>query len=45
MRVLKPQAPRQEASVMADEDRISHYLANLDDEQDSAYLYRVLADV
>src|SRR5919112_2193665 len=30
---------------MADEDPISRYRANLDDEQDSAYLYRVLADV
>jgi hypothetical protein len=31
--------------AMADEDRISRYQANLDDEQNSAYLYRVLADV
>jgi VIT1/CCC1 family predicted Fe2+/Mn2+ transporter len=30
---------------MADEDRISRYRANLDDEKDSAYLYRVLAEV
>lgn len=30
---------------MANEDPISRYRANLDDEQDSAYLYRVLADV
>ena len=30
---------------MADEDPISRYRANLDEEQDSAYLYRVLADV
>lgn len=30
---------------MSDEDPISRYRANLDDEQDSAYLYRVLADV
>ena len=30
---------------MADEDRISRYQTNLDDEQDSAYLYRVLADI
>jgi vacuolar iron transporter family protein len=30
---------------MADEDRISRYQTNLEDEQDSAYLYRVLADV
>jgi hypothetical protein len=30
---------------MTDEERISHYRSNLDDEQDSAYHYRVLADV
>ena len=30
---------------MTDEDRVSRYQANLDDEQNSAYLYRVLADV
>jgi hypothetical protein len=30
---------------MANEDPISRYRANLDEEQDSAYLYRVLADV
>jgi VIT1/CCC1 family predicted Fe2+/Mn2+ transporter len=30
---------------MANEDPISRYRANLDDEQDSAYLYCVLADV
>jgi VIT1/CCC1 family predicted Fe2+/Mn2+ transporter len=30
---------------MADEDRVSRYRANLHDEQDSSYLYRVLADV
>jgi len=29
---------------LTDEDRISRYLANLADERDSAYLYRVLAD-
>jgi VIT1/CCC1 family predicted Fe2+/Mn2+ transporter len=30
---------------MGDEDQVSLYRANLKDEQDSAYLYRVLADV
>jgi hypothetical protein len=30
---------------MTDEEHISRYRTNLDDEQDSAYLYRVLADV
>ena len=30
---------------MTDEDRIARYRANLDDERDSSYLYRVLADV
>jgi hypothetical protein len=30
---------------MADEDRISRYRASLEDEQNSAYLYRILADV
>ena len=30
---------------MADQERIPRYRANLDDEQDSAYLYRILADV
>jgi vacuolar iron transporter family protein len=30
---------------MTDEDRISRYRTNLHDERDSAYLYRVLADV
>ena len=30
---------------MANEDLISRYRANLDDEQDSACLYRVLVDV
>jgi VIT1/CCC1 family predicted Fe2+/Mn2+ transporter len=36
---------RKEARAMVDEDRISRYRANLDDEQDSAYLYHVLAEV
>jgi vacuolar iron transporter family protein len=37
---------REEAKVKADEDRVSRYRrANLDDEQNSAYLYRILADV
>src|ERR671939_1359803 len=31
--------------IMTDEDRIARYRANLDDERDSSYLYRVLADV
>src|ERR671938_668454 len=30
---------------MTDEDRVSRYQANLDDEQNSSYLYHVLADV
>jgi len=30
---------------MTDEDRIARYRANLDDERDSSYLYRVLAEV
>ena len=30
---------------MADEDRVSRYRANLEDEHNSAYLYRTLADV
>ena len=30
---------------MAGEDRISRYRANIEDERNSAYLYRVLADV
>ena len=30
---------------MVDEDQISRYRTNLEDEQDSAYLYRVLAEV
>ena len=30
---------------MADKDRLSRYRANLDDEHNSAYLYRILADV
>src|SRR5919202_1559784 len=30
---------------MTDEDRVSRYQANLVDEQNSAYLYRILADV
>jgi VIT1/CCC1 family predicted Fe2+/Mn2+ transporter len=36
---------RKEAKGMADEDRLSRYRNNLDDEHNSAYLYRVLADV
>ena len=30
---------------MADEDRVFRYRANLDDEQNSAYLYRILVEV
>jgi hypothetical protein len=30
---------------MGDKDQVSLYRANLEGEQDSAYLYRVLADV
>src|SRR5215211_1167716 len=36
---------REEAKGMADEDRLSRYRANLDDEHNSAYLYRILANV
>jgi rubrerythrin len=36
---------REEAKAMADEDRVFRYRANLDDEQDSAYLYRILVEV
>ena len=30
---------------MADVDRVFRYRANLDDEQNSAYLYRILVEV
>jgi rubrerythrin len=36
---------REEAKVMADEGRVFRYRANLDDEQNSAYLYRILVEV
>jgi VIT1/CCC1 family predicted Fe2+/Mn2+ transporter len=36
---------REEAKAMADEDRVFRYRANLDDEQNSAYLYRILVEV
>jgi len=35
----------EEAKGMADKDRLSRYRANLDDEHNSAYLYRILANV
>jgi RAB protein geranylgeranyltransferase component A len=36
---------REEAKAMADVDRVFRYRANLDDEQNSAYLYRILVEV
>ena len=36
---------REEAKAMTDEDRVFRYRANLDDEQNSAYLYRILVEV